>query len=208
MINLHNKTFVCFGLRGSGKSTLLHHIGSSFGRKCLCYDTLGEVPPTAKYDSYTPYNKTYNTVELEVVIKAIVESRMYRLLLIDEANRYCPPKPIPLPPAVADLNDQCRHYNMGVGFIARRPVQLNQDLTELSDYMFIFHLKGKNDIKALENLSEGLGQAVLKCPQYHFILVYPDRSFKLMSPITPDKQWLSRAKSLISGKKLPPSSEK
>jgi hypothetical protein len=45
----------------------------------------------------------------------------YSLFIIDEANRFCPPKPKLLPAAVADLNDQNRHYLMSVGYVARRP---------------------------------------------------------------------------------------
>ena len=199
MIDLHRKTFVTFGLRGTGKSTLANTIANSFGAKCLVYDTLDEVPANAKYDSYIPKVRN-NSAELEIVIRQIKTSNQYQLFLIDEANRYCPSKPSPLPPEVADLNDQCRHYNISVGYIARRPCQLNQDLTELSDYMFIYHLKGKADIAYLRNISEGLGEAVLKLPPYHFIQVNPDRSFKLMKPIVPDKLWLARAKAHLAGK--------
>tara|TARA_Y100000310_G_C20667579_1_gene808463 strand:+ start:2066 stop:2668 length:603 start_codon:yes stop_codon:yes gene_type:complete len=200
MIDLHRKTFVIFGLRGTGKSTLSNHIASSFKRKCLVYDTLDEVPETAKYDAYLPKVRN-NPAELELVIRAYKASSEYELLIIDEANRYAPSKPAPLPPELADINDQCRHYNLSIGYIARRPCQLNQDLTELSDYMFIYHLKGKADIAYLRNISEGLGKAVLKLPQYHFVMVMPDRSFKIMKPIVIDKLWLAAAKKHLKGEK-------
>ena len=199
MIDLHRKSFVIFGLRGTGKSTLANHIARAFGSKCVVYDTLDEVPVTAKYDSYVPKVRN-NPAELELFIRSVKSSSQYELLLIDEANRYCPSKPSPLPPEVADVNDQLRHYNLSMGYIARRPCQLNQDLTELSDYMFIFHLKGKADIAYLRNISEGLGEAVLKCKPFYFIMVYPDRSFKLYSPIKPDTKWLTRAKAHLAGK--------
>ena len=118
-------------------------------------------------------------------------------MVIDEANRHCPPKPSPLPAAVADLNDQCRHYLMTAGFIARRPSQLNQDLTELADYIFIFRLTGINDIKYLNNTVSGLGEAVQGLEKHGFIQVNPDKSYNIMEPITPDEIWLSNAKNLI-----------
>ena len=200
MIDLHRKTFVVFGLRGTGKSTLNNHIANSFGSKCLIYDTLNEVPDDAKYDAYNPKIRN-NTSELAMLIRSVKNSSTYELLLIDEANRFCPSKPSPLPPEVADINDQCRHYNLSLGYIARRPCQLNQDLTELADYMFIFHLKGKADIAYLRNISEGLGEAVLNLPQYYFIQVNPDRSYQVMKPIRPDLKWLAAAKAHLKGKK-------
>ena len=200
MIDLHRKGFVIFGLRGEGKSTLANHIANSFKSKCLVYDTLNEVPDNAKYDAYVPKVRN-NSAELELLIRNIKMSSQYELLLIDEANRYCPSKPVPLPPEVADINDQLRHYNLAIGYIARRPCQLNQDLTELADYLFIFHLKGKADIAYLENLSQGLGKAVLACKPFYFIMVNPDRSYKLFQPIKPDKNWLSAAKSHLRGTK-------
>ena len=199
MISLRGKTFVVFGLRGTGKSTLVNYIANQFKTKALVYDTLNEVPQDASYDSYTPINR-YNVGEVETIIKTVIESRAYRLFIIDEANRFCPSKPNPLPPMVADLNDQCRHYNIGVGYVARRPTQLNQDLTELADYVFIFHLKGKNDINYLNDLSMGLGDAVLALKPFHFVLVKPDRSYTRYAPITPDKLWIDRAKRHIEGK--------
>ncbi|KKL27557.1 hypothetical protein LCGC14_2383970 [marine sediment metagenome] len=193
MINLHNKTFAVFGLRGTGKSVFVNKIATSFGKRAMVFDTLNEVPDTVNYMSYSP--KVKNSVaELEMVIKAIVDSKEYRAFIIDEANRYCPSKPSPLPSAVADLNDQCRHYGISVGYVARRPTQLNQDVTELAEYLFIFHLKGKSDIQYLNNLAEGLGQAVLSCHDYQFIQVNPDRSFQLCSPVKPDKVFLDRAR--------------
>ena len=200
-MNLTGKTFCIFGLKGTGKSTLANLILTTFGMKALYYDTLFEAPSNAGYDIYQPQNR-YSVTELEMVIRAIIPQKKtdlpkYRLVVIDEANRHCPPKPSPLPAAVADLNDQCRHYLMTAGFIARRPSQLNQDLTELADYIFIFRLTGINDIKYLNNTVSGLGEAVQKLEKHGFIQVNPDKSYTVMEPITPDEIWLSNAKQLI-----------
>ena len=200
MIDIRNTTFAVFGLRGTGKSTFVDYIARQFKHKALVYDTLGEVPEKANYDSYTPVNR-YNPAELGGVISSIIASKQYRLFIIDEANRFCPSKPNPLPEWVADLNDQCRHYQIAVGYVARRLVQLNQDITELADYLFIFHLKGKGDIAYLEDISTGLGDAVLALPKYHFILVNPDRSFQTYSPIEADKTWLTRARQKLASAK-------
>lgn len=192
-IELRRKTFVIVGLRGTGKSTFANYVCSDFGKDALVYDTLGEAPDNASYDCYVPRNRN-SASELDAVINAVIQSRKYQLFVIDEANRFAPSKPTPLPPMLADLNDQCRHYGITVGYIARRPVQLNQDLTELSDYIFCFHLKGKNDIKYLDNLSTGLGDAVLSLTGFQYVMVMPDRSYRIMNPIVASKSWLDASK--------------
>jgi len=191
-INLDGKTIAVFGLRGTGKSTFVNDIAKRYKTKALIYDTLHEVPTSAAYDSYKPMNR-YNVGELETIVKMVIESRLYKFFGIDEANRFCLPKPSPLPPKIAELNDECRHIPITVAYIARRPSQLNQDLTELSDYIFIFQLAGKNDIKYLNDLSSGLGDTVKKLPPFHFVFVDKNRSYKISPPINPDKIWIDHA---------------
>lgn len=193
MLNLRSKTFCVFGLRGSGKSTLVNWIATNFDNKCLVYDTLHEVPEAAHYYSYPPRDR-YSVSELNDVIAGVIAARRFDLFIIDEANRFCPSKPAPLPKGVTDLNDMCRHYGLGAGYVARRPVQLNQDLTELAEYIFIFHLVGKADISYLNDIAYGLGDTVLAIPNFHFVLVSPDRSYEVYDPITPDQVWLARRK--------------
>ena len=201
-IDLSAKSFCIFGLRGTGKSTLLHTILNEFGKHGLYYDTLWESPDDAAYDSYRPKDR-YSVAELENIVRSAVPANNtikphYRLIAIDEANRFCPPKPAPLPPVIADFNDQLRHYTMTGGYIARRPCQLNQDLTELADYIFIFRLTGKNDLSYLGKLVSGLDIAVSRLANHEFIMVKPDRSFVVCDPVTPDKQWLDRAAKLTT----------
>lgn len=201
MLSLSGKTFCILGLRGTGKSTLANYILNNAGADALYYDTLYEAPESSIFDIYRPKDR-YSVAELESVIRAVVPANInqlprYRMVLIDEANRFCPSKPAPLPPAVADLNDQCRHYLMSAGFIARRPTQLNQDLMELADYCFIFRLTGKNDLLHLENTVSGLGDAVRTLGRFEFVQLAPDKSFTLCAPIEASKEWLHRGKSLI-----------
>lgn len=191
-LELRRKTFCIFGLRGSGKSTLMDHLAGLFPAATLLYDTLGEAPADAAYHTYKPTARN-SIPELESVIVAIKDARRFQLFLIDECNRFAPSKPAPLPEHLADLNDQCRHYDLSVGYIARRPVQLNQDLTELSDYIFIFHLKGVRDVKYLDDMAAGLGQAVLDLKGFGFVVVMPDRSFYVSRPIQASAKWLDAA---------------
>lgn len=180
-LDLKNKSFCIFGLPDSGKSTLANYILSKFDNTAFVYDTLREYP-SEPFDSYEPKG-TYDTEELEKVVRSVMSSRHYLLFLLDEANRFCPSKPKPLPQAVADLNDFRAHYGLACGFIARLPVQLNQDLTELAHYLFIFRLPGSIATDYLNNMSRGLGDTVTELPDYHFVTVYPDRHYEVYNPV-------------------------
>ena len=186
MIDLTRKTWASFGYKGSGKSTLSKYIASQYGDDCLYYDTMHEASPEASFHYYRPADRRSIT-ELENIVELVGKTKRYRMFVIDEANRFCKPKPYPLPQGIADLNDWCRHpqYNLSVGYIARRPVQLNTDLTEIADYLFIFQLGGKNDIQYLNDLRDGLGDDVKDLPPYHFAMVFPDRTWEVMEPIKP-----------------------
>lgn len=178
-LDLGNKGFCIFGLPDSGKSTLAHYILNQYGAVAFVFDTLHEYPDSP-FDSYCPEDR-YSPVELDMVIR--ITMKRYKLIIIDEANRFCPPKPAPLPKAVADLNDWRAHYGATVGYIARRPVQLNPDLTELSQYLFIFQLDGKNDGNYLNDLCNGLGDSASQLPEFHFILYHKGHGFQIYSPI-------------------------
>jgi len=181
MLDLSSKAFCIFGLPDGGKSTLAGYILSQYGAQAFVYDTLGEYPEQP-FDSYTPRGR-YDAGELEAVIRPVMTGGKYSLIVIDEANRFCPSKPAPLPQTIADLNDWRAHYSLAAGFIARRPVQLNQDLTELAHYLFIFALKGRNDIAYLNDLAEGLGDAVSRLEKYHFVAVDPQRNYEVYPPV-------------------------
>jgi hypothetical protein len=80
---------------------------------------------------------------------------------------------------------------MAFGFIARRPVQLNTDLIELADYIFVFRLTGANDVKYLNNLTRNLGDTVQSLGQYEFVIVNPDKTYQVYNPLKVDKKYLS-----------------
>jgi hypothetical protein len=200
-IDLSNVTFTILGVKKSGKSTLANKILNDTGARALYYDTLGEAPPESKFNYYVPTDR-YSANELESVIAKITPQPgqdistfipPYDMLIIDETNRFAPPKPHPLPPKVADLNDQNRHYLMSVGYVARRPSQLNSDLIELSDYIFVFRLTGKNDLIYLNATVSGLGDAVGKLGQNQFVLVFPDKHYIVCNAIIPDQNWIKRS---------------
>jgi len=180
-MNLEGKRFVIFGLQGSGKTVLAKHILRQYP-KHLVYDTLNEYH---NFNRYIPSHRQYSAeaiAEINTVIKKLVIPRRPSIFVIDEANRFCPNRR-PLPEQISKLNDFNRHYGIGFGVIARRPAQLHTDLTELAHYIFVFKLKGLNDIKYLNGLVYGLGDAVMNLEPYHFALVDENREVKICSPI-------------------------
>ena len=97
-LELDKKSVCIFGLPDSGKSTLAHFLASLFGISGFIYDTMSEYPDKP-FDIYRP--KDRNSVgECEKIIRLAMNSGKYKLILIDEANRFAPSKPTPLPQAL------------------------------------------------------------------------------------------------------------
>jgi len=181
MIDLENKSFCIFGLNDSGKSTLANYILQQFGEAAFVYDIMNEYRD-GPYDRYVPSDRK-SGLEFETVLRAVMTSRRYRLILIDEANRFCPSKPHPLPQAIADLNDWRAHWGLATGYIARLPVQLNQDLTQLAHYLFIFRIPGIQSTDYLNDISAGLGDTSLALDKYHFVVADAERRYTVFKPI-------------------------
>jgi len=181
--DLKNKRFAIFGLQGTGKSVLVKHFLRSTPNS-IVYDVLREHTGLHRYlVSYRQYSPVALAELNNFVNRVVIGSGKIRLFVLEEANRYCRPKPNPLPDSILYLNDFQRHLNIAFGVVARRPTQLHSDLVELAHYLFIFRLVGKNDFEFLEATAEGLGEAVRKLPDYHFIVVNPDRSFYQHEPV-------------------------
>lgn len=181
MIDLENKSFCIFGLNDSGKSTLTNYILQQFGNTAFVYDTMNEYKDDP-FDRYVP-NDRNSTIEFEMVLRRVMTAGRYRAIVIDEANRHCPPKPKPLPQAVADLNDYRAHWKLSTGYVARLPVQLNQDLTQLANFLFIFRIPGKQSIDYLNDIAAGLGDTVQTLEKYHFVVADSERRYQVFAPV-------------------------
>lgn len=183
---MSDKRFAMFGLQGSGKTNLAKHLLRSQPAH-LVFDVKNEYQGLNRYK--VRYRDEKGIPELEAVIdKLVVPTELIKLFVIDEANRYLRPKPIPLPPAVLNLNDFSRRLPptnkaLSFGCIARRPVQLHTDITELAHYLFIFNLKGNNDIRYLNELVHGLGDVVATLDEYHFVILAPNRTYQIHEPV-------------------------
>ena len=202
MIELKSKGWAVFGLRGSGKSWFVKHVLDS-SPDHLIYDPLKE---HRGYNKYTPTDRT-SIEELSKVIEGPVvqgvkvteenkrqfptrrvgETWKPDLFVIDEANRYIRQHPYPIPPACQDLIDFGRHFSLSFGVVARRPVQFNSTLVELSDHVFFFQLPGKNDHAYLESLHSGLGDTVRNLPTHHFVSFSYGSEIANHAPIEPPR---------------------
>lgn len=183
-LNLKDKRLCIFGFPGQGKTNLLCYLASLYGERAFIYDTMHEYPTDAAFDIYRPADR-WSVPTMEKVLNMVVRRRYYRFVAIDEANRFLPSKPRELPQIIGEINDCCRHpeYGFTPVFVARRPTQLNQDITELAHYLIIFHLKGRNDIDALNNFNAGLGDAVIALPPFHFMVVDERREWHQHKPV-------------------------
>jgi DNA helicase HerA-like ATPase len=181
--DLTNKRFVILGLQGSGKSQLAKHL-LQHEQAHIVYDVMHEHSGFNRYIVKHRKHGKDGIDELNLFVqKVVIESKRIRLFILDEANRYCPPKPAPLPDSILELNDWQRHWNISFGSIARRPTQLNSDLTELANYKFIFQLTGVKDLAYLDSIVKGLGDQVLTLPPFHFVIVYPNHQTEIQAPI-------------------------
>lgn len=186
MIDLKNKRFIILGLPGSGKTELAKSIARSVSRDdCLVYDPLGGDPDHVDWVGFRRYvpDDRESAEELNECVKTLVIKRRPALFLVDEANKYIKPKPHPLPSAIADLNDLSRHWGIAWGLIARRPVQFHPDVVELAHYLFVFSLRGRNDRQYLNDLHEGMGNAVATLPPFHFVVSEGGRRFFVHAPV-------------------------
>jgi hypothetical protein len=190
MILLKKSTLIV-GMRGSGKSTCAHFIAEQPQYKALVYDTIWEFPYNHnKYDVYRPKDR-YSKAELIHVINTEIKNKnKYNLLLIDEANRFIPGGGKALDPAFVDLNDIQRHkpYEIGVIWIARRPVQLHPDVVGLASNIICYLLTGANDIRCLNNIKAGLGDEVSLLKKYHAI-AFCEGQVEYFPPVIVDDIW-------------------
>lgn len=181
MLGLKGKTFCILGLRGTGKTVLAKNILKNYPRHFV-YDMLHEYRGFNRYLVKFRQYGDRGVDELNRVITRFVKGRPLDLFVIDEANRLCR-NMRPLPDMVLELNDWGRHYGIGFGTITRRPTQLNTDLIDLADYLFIFRLTGIHDIRYLNDVVDDLGDRAAGLNDYHFIVVEPDRTYSVYEPV-------------------------
>lgn len=180
-INLVNKLACIFGLNATGKTTLAKHIAQKYNT--IIFDVLGEYDSN-KFDVYVPKSKEYPDIaeEFEKFISFMQDNNKYNLIIVEEASRIFPNR-IPLKPKARAFLDTFRHKNKGLILIARRPSQLFTDFVELSHYLFVFNLKGLNDISYFNKINYNLQDIIATLKPYHFVVILPNRDFVICEPV-------------------------
>lgn len=166
---LRGKSFCIFGLKGTGKTYLSTYILKQFP-KHLVIDVVNQYKGFNRYVMSERTGTPAGVQEFDDVHKlAISKKDKLDLFGSDETNRFCQNNQ-PLPMHVSDIIDFCRHYGFGYMSICRRPAQLNPNIVELADYVFVFGMSGYNDINRLNGIYAGMGDQARSLEPYHFIV--------------------------------------
>lgn len=189
------KKTVILGINGSGKTYMAKTGYLDKEKHHLIIDPMQEYGGYKNYHTRPAESLEKLQEELAIVIKKIVnvnapkmeEKRKVKnplkLFVIDEADLFIPAKKN-MPFAVHRLIVECRHRNLNLLFISRRPTDLNAHLMDLADELIIFKQTGVNAIKRLDALAAGLGQAAhdLDYDKHEYLIVNRQRDYQKITP--------------------------
>lgn len=196
-VNFSNKLVSVFGLHETGKSYFVKQMSENYDT--VVFDILNEYDEN-KHDVWRPEQDQYPEIqdEFDDFVGYIREQKRqnearWGMMVCDEASTVLPNKK-GMPSNVNNFLNYYRHsldekgWDMGGVFVARRPARVNTNIVELSRYLVIFRVTGKNDIKYLNSIASGLGDEASKLgsgdrPEHEFILVHPDRNYEVMPPL-------------------------
>ena len=190
---MNDDRILIVGLQGSGKTEyakmLINQELEREKKRVLIFDIMDEYKNGKRIDVYRINNKANPVFEAELCLKGLINlpkqrtgKIAYSMLVIDETAQYYPNRSI-LPPEFALINHTMRHIPIKLVCITRRISQIHTDLSELASQLVIFKQTGINDIKRLNDISAGLGDAASKLGEHKYILVDVDRSYKEHEPI-------------------------
>jgi hypothetical protein len=171
------KNIAVLGKKGMGKSHYVRHILAPIPH--FIYDPMGEHKGLFRY---VPRDRA-SIEEFNSWCHLVWMDRRYwnRAIAIDEANRYLKEHRA-IPKWAGEILDLGRHHNQPLVTIARRPAQINKDALELADEVVCFKLNGKNDVRALNDECEGMGDAV-KALEKRYYVVYDGNGFIVCPPV-------------------------
>lgn len=185
-IDLRGKHFMTFGKKDTGKSYFNNWLMSQTSGPYAVFDPLHEHTDYSDEDIIIRPTEIRGEQAVEQLQDAVDFVRHNRseidYIFVDEINRFHQ-KGGQLTGPLGDLVDFSAHYNLAMGGIARRPVQVHTDLRELADYLFIFRLNGISDVRTLDDIARGLGERVASLQPREFMVVHPNGEYEKHSPI-------------------------
>lgn len=188
-ISCFNSHGMIYGKKGHGKSNFLQWLLTEGPyENTLIVDTNREHEASG-LPRYVPQHRRGAEAREElgaVLERYAVTPTEYRpirpdLVVVEEINRFAPSSGA-VADELAELVDLCRHYGVGVIGVARRPAQTDTDTVELADWSVIFRLDGDNDVRKLNGVCSGLGDAAASLEEYHY-LVYDGGDYQVHSPV-------------------------
>ena len=202
-LDFNGKSILIVGLRGSGKTYLTKAIAKQPELKpVLVIDMMNSFDKDSKdYDRYIPTSKSYSDAsckECNQLITMIYKSenykgKTYRTLIFDDCDLWMPPMK-PLPSQMMWLNNmQGKHHNLcgkdkGVCTIytTRKPTNINSQVRDIIDYIIIFKMTGKNDLRWAEDTIEGIKERVKELKTYEFLVIDSQGNITKFNPIKVD----------------------
>lgn len=170
-IEVIGKRVAIYGMNGTGKTTFLQRVLLPLYPRSVVFDIKRDyegfhrfIPKTMDYGP--EMEKDFNAF-----VDHLIKEKKYNVCAVDEVNRIAPNK-MRMPKGLRYLNDfnGVHHENIGLITIARRPSQVNTDLTALAHTIICFSLDGKQDKQYLEGIAAGLGEAVASLKIYEFVV--------------------------------------
>lgn len=194
-----NYIVTVLGRKGSGKSTLVKKLIEREERLVII-DTLGEYgEEMGLRETYTlqksiqAIKKGYSRKAFGVSVRLIDNDDILTVIeycfalgemtiVIEEASMLC--KPTTLPGPIAYSLRYGRHKCLNQVYIARRPAELNREVTAQSDVLITFEQKEPRDIEYLRATLGAEAEQVSRMERYHY-LYYGDA--KLFPKIALDR---------------------
>lgn len=184
------------GLQGSGKSYLVREFFLRNQPYHLVIDPMDEyggfnryVPDHRLMESYESLNEEIRMIHKKLVFPNILtleaqaagktKPKRLKLLVYEEADMYIPSQRL-LNATVRRTYVQCRHMQLDLIAVSRRPTDLNTYIMDTADYLLVFKISGANALKTLRNMNTDCIDAVraLSYENHEFVLFDRDRSFK------------------------------
>ena len=209
-----------FGIQGSGKTYIVEKELIHSFKKPFVYLLHPEDFRSCKANVtvYIPYKlvKGKKMIDrspehLDRIIGLIVEQAKkgkYDAFILDEASTFLPKNYQSLQkyPNIIDLCDSHRHYGLAFVYMARRPQVISTEITETSEYLFLFAINGVNVNEYFGKIHEGFKELMpsLTKDKHNFILMQLGEKPKLYKAI---KQKETKTNDKTRSKRITPNDE-